>query len=434
MRQAATGTAVFATLAANVGLLCALAQAPVTAPAQPGQLRPVNSRAQQRFELGFALARQGKNTEAIEAFREAVQLNPDLTEAHFSLGVLLAREGKQNYGEAMHQFLEVLRLNPRDVDAHINISNLLEVEGDTLASVAAMGKAVAFATPDKTELYVILGQKQARAGQYPDAVESFREALMSGRPLPRAHLGLGMALRHLRRFDEAAPEFETVLRLTPSDALAHFELGAVEAEQGRFIEAITQLQDAVRLQPGMVEAYLELGRLYRILDRGADSKAAYRKAVELKSDQVSALYGLARNPQDQREAAELFAKIRQLQAHSEESGEADNSNSAGVRLMAEGRPEEALGAFRRALEDSPGFALAAYNMGVVLAHKGAMKDAAEAFRNAIRLRPGLSAAHFGLGLVLQAMGDPSADEELRNARMLDELAAHPTEKTASPPR
>ena len=432
MRQASAGISVISALAANAGLLYALAQIPAATPVQPGQLQPVNSRAQQKFELGFALARQGKNTEAIEAFRESVRLDADLTEAHFSLGVLLARQGKPNYGEAMQQFLQVLRLSPRDVDAHVNISNLLEEEGDTLASVAAMQKAVAFAA-DKTELYIMLGQKQDKAGQYPDAVESLREALKSGRPLPNARFELGMALKHLRKFGEAATEFEMVLRLNPGDPLAHFELGAVEAEQGQFTEAVTQLQEAARLQPGMVEAYLELGRVYRILERSEDSKAAYRKAVELKSDQVSALYGLARNPQDPREAAELFAKIRQLQARSGQSGKADDANGEGIRLMAEGRLGEALSAFRRALADNPTFALAAYNVGVVLARQGALLEAVEAFRTAIRLRPGLGAAHFALGVVLRALGDPAADEELRNARMLDELAGPQSGKTGSPP-
>jgi tetratricopeptide (TPR) repeat protein len=395
--------------------------------------RYMKSEAQQKLELGLSLAKQGRSTEALAAFREAVRLNPDLTEAQFSLGVLLARQGKPGYSEAMQHFLEVLRLEPHDVDALINVSNLLETEGDLTASVAAMQKAVSFAS-EKTELYIMLGQKQDKAGQYPDAVESFRAALKSGRPLPRAHFGLGMALKHLRRFDEAAPELETVLRLTPDDPLAHFELGAVESEQGIYTTAVTQLQEAARLQPGMVEAYLELGRVYRILDRAEDSKAAYRKAVELKSDQVSALYGLARNPKDRRESADLFARIRQLQARSAESGRADDSNGAGVRMMAEGRLDEALAAFRRALEDNPSFALAAYNMGVVLAQKSALPEAAEAFRTAIRLRPGFGAAHFGLGLVLRALGDPSAEEELRNARMLDELAGQQSEKTGASPR
>jgi hypothetical protein len=35
--------------------------------------------------------------------------------------------------------------------------------------------------------------------------------------------------------------------------------------------------------------------------------------------------------------------------------------------------------------------------------------------------------------VLRALGDPAAEEELRNARMLDDLAGQQSRKTGSPP-
>ena len=68
----------------------------------------------------------------------------------------------------------------------------------------------------------------------------------------------------------------------------------------------------------------------------------------------------------------------------------------------------------------------------MLAQKGEVAEAAESFRSAIRLRPGLSAAHRGLGLVLNVSGDPAADQELRTARMLDELERKTEGSEASP--
>jgi tetratricopeptide (TPR) repeat protein len=405
------------------------AQAAAPAPSQGGSAK---SQAQQKFDAGFALARQGKNAEAMAAFRDAVQLNPDLTEAHFSLGVLLARQGKPGYAEAMQQFLEVLRLHPADVDALVNISNLLEEGGDLHASVTTMQKAVALA-PGQSELLVMLGQKQDKAGAYPDAVDTFRKALQSGRTLPRAQFGLGMALKHLRKFEESAVAFEAAIRMSPGDALAHFELGSVAGEQGRFEEAAAQFTEALRLQPDMPEAYVELGRIYRAQGRPDEAAAAFRKAIGIKSDQVSALYGLARGSKDQEGARELFAKVRELKARSAGSGQANDLNTKGVQFMGEGRLDEALAAFRSAFKSDPNFALAAYNIGVVLAQKGEVAEAAEAFRAAIRLRPGLSAAHLGLGLVLKVSGDPGADAELRSARMLDELERK-TEASEAPPK
>ena len=72
--------------------------------------------------------------------------------------------------------IRTLLLNPRDADALINVSNLLEAEGDFTASVTSMQKALGLAK-EKTELYVMLGQKQDKAGQYPEAAESLRESV-----------------------------------------------------------------------------------------------------------------------------------------------------------------------------------------------------------------------------------------------------------------
>jgi tetratricopeptide (TPR) repeat protein len=375
-----------------------------------------------RLAAGMALAREGKTAEAIEAFRQAIALDPDFVEAHFSLGVLLARQGRQNYSATMREFLEVLRLNPRDVDARINISNLLEQEGDLNGSVAEMRRAIEMA-PFNPELYLMLGNKQNQARTYGDAAESFRKALASGRPLPRAHYGLGLALKYLRRPEEATREFETVLRLNPGDPYAHFELGSVLSQQEQFEAAIEHLQKAAELDPRMHEPWLELGRIYRLQNRLEDAEDAFRRAVRLKPDLVSAVYALARLSDGQNDpaAAELYARVRELKTRSAEAGQAGKFNSEGVACMEKNQLGDAAAAFRRALEADPTFAVAAYNLGVALARKGSTAEAAEAFRTAIRLRAGFSQAHLGLGLMLQLRGETGAAEELRTAQMLQEL-------------
>lgn len=376
------------------------------------------------MQRGFALAKQNKTAEAIGAFREAVRIDPDLIEAHFSLGVLLARGGREGYAESTRHFLEVLRLNPRDTDARINISNLLEEEGDLEASVAEMRNAMATA-PGRPDLLAMLGRKQQKAGKYADAADSFREVLKSGRELPAAHYGLGLALKYQRMPAEAAREFEAVLAAHPRDASAHFELGTVLARQERGADALAHFKEAVRLDPDLAEGWVELGQAYRRENRAGEAAEAFRQALRINPELVTALYGLARTAAERQrpeEAAELFGRIRDLKTRNAESGSAGQYNAEGVAYTEQGRLDEALASFRRAFESDPKFATAAYNVGVVLARKGATQEAAEAFRAAIRLRPSFSAAHVGLGLVLSAAGDPGAEEELRTAQTLERLA------------
>ena len=60
--------------------------------------------------LGNALARQGRVSEAIVHYSEALRLKPDYTEAHYNLGVALANQRKVE--KAIHEFMEVLRIAP----------------------------------------------------------------------------------------------------------------------------------------------------------------------------------------------------------------------------------------------------------------------------------------------------------------------------------
>jgi tetratricopeptide (TPR) repeat protein len=111
---------------------------------------------------------------------------------------------------------------------------------------------------------------------------------------------------------------------------------------------------------------------------------------------------------------------------------ADSSNSQGLELMKAGKLDEALKAFTDALMKDSSNAAAAYNQGLVLARQNRLPEAAQAFRLSIRLHPGFALAHLGLGLVLKASNDPSAEEELAKARLLNKLVPPATTGREAP--
>lgn len=66
--------------------------------------------------LGAALAREGRDDEAIPALREAVRLEPRLASTWYNLGVLLARDGQRD--QAIEALTQAVRADARDPDAH----------------------------------------------------------------------------------------------------------------------------------------------------------------------------------------------------------------------------------------------------------------------------------------------------------------------------
>jgi tetratricopeptide (TPR) repeat protein len=323
----------------------------------------------------------------------------------------------------MDQFLEVLRLEPNHADARINLSRLLERSGDIEASVAELEEAIPLAS-EKERLYLMLGQKQQKARKYSDAIHSFRLALGSNAHLSSAHYGIGLAMRSLGDFAGAQSEFESALKLDPQDSLSHYQLGRILEQKEDPSRAIAHLEEARRLQPNMAAAYAELGSLYRRSDRSEEAEKAFRQAIILNPQLVKACYALAQLLQAEgrtEQANHFFQQVNRLKENQGQLEQAERMNAAGVELMNAGKLDEALVAFRKALDSCPSLAVAAYNQGVVLARQSRIQEAIESFRTAIQERPGFALAQYGLGLMLRLRGDPSAEEQIRKAQLMKKL-------------
>jgi tetratricopeptide (TPR) repeat protein len=98
---------------------------------------------------------------------------------------------------------------------------------------------------------------------------------------------------------------------------------------------------------------------------------------------------------------------------------AEAHTELGTSLKAQGKYEEAIASYRRAVELKPAYAEAHSNLGVALQKQGKLDEAVDCYRKAAELKPTLTEAHCNLGLVLQEQGDlDGADEAYRRALQL----------------
>jgi Flp pilus assembly protein TadD len=99
---------------------------------------------------------------------------------------------------------------------------------------------------------------------------------------------------------------------------------------------------------------------------------------------------------------------------------ARQSYEDGIALSREGRFEEALSAFKRAVRHQPQYGNAYYNMGIVYHELDRPEDAVKAYRKAIEINPGDAAAHVNLGnLYLRRAELTAAVMELETAVRID---------------
>jgi Flp pilus assembly protein TadD len=173
------------------------------------------------FRQASRLQSQNRKLEAARCYAQALQLQPDLSEAAFNLGVLF--QAMDQLPQAISCYRRTLQLQPGYVPAWGN-----------------------------------LGVALRDAGENSEAIASFRQALRLEPGSSSVLNNLGNALRSGFRLDEAITAFREALRREPANAGIYENLANALREAGRPAEAVVYLRKALRLQPDFAEAHWDL--------------------------------------------------------------------------------------------------------------------------------------------------------------------------------
>lgn len=181
-------------------------------------------------------------TKAVQAFREALRLKPDLAEVWYNLGAAYAKQGQ--YGQAISASREAVRLKPDLAEAWHNLGVSYAELGQYGQAIAASRAAVRL-KPDLAEAWDNLGNAYAGQSQYSEAVAAYGEALRLRPDDAQTWYNLGITYHKQRQYAQAIPAYREALRLKPKLAEAWYSLGAAYASQGdrkRVIEVYQQLR------------------------------------------------------------------------------------------------------------------------------------------------------------------------------------------------
>jgi Flp pilus assembly protein TadD len=171
----------------------------------PGQ-SPARDPAHQHYSQGVGLLASGDLLGARAEFREALRLQPDLTQARFSLGTALYLSG--DVDSAIDAYRTVVRQQPDLAHAHLSLGTALMVTHDWVGAQSALQTAVSL-QPDSVSAHYNLGVVRARLGDRTGAIESQRQALRLKPDHAEAHYHLGLALKQNKQDAEATREFLT---------------------------------------------------------------------------------------------------------------------------------------------------------------------------------------------------------------------------------
>ncbi|HEX3123333.1 MAG TPA: hypothetical protein VHQ21_08535 [Rhodanobacteraceae bacterium] len=200
--------------------------------------------------------------QAASMFRRAIELDPEYAAAHAGLADVLAQRLLWRFARAEEVMPEATRAAHRALDlapdlaeAHVALGHVRSLTGDNEGATRAFERALAL-NPELFEAYLHYARHSQSQGQYQRAAELFRAAY-DLRPDDSTVLALGVtaldASGNKAAADVAAREAEKGLRhqveLDPDNARAHYMLGGMLARLGQSEAGKVHIEVALRLRP-----------------------------------------------------------------------------------------------------------------------------------------------------------------------------------------
>jgi len=165
--------------------------------------------------MGSVAATDGNWKAALDAYRQALKLDPTLVGVHLQIAVLLLTHSTDAdaWQQALTELRQELKLDPRSAQAEYEI-----------------------------------GEIYRKHGQLDDAVTAFRQALEFNPSATPVRLGMAKALLQLGRKTEALSTLEPAAKTDPEDPSVHFLLAQIYRDLGRTSEAAQEEAEFKRLR------------------------------------------------------------------------------------------------------------------------------------------------------------------------------------------
>jgi protein O-mannosyl-transferase len=345
--------------------------------------------------MGHIAVRQARWADAIPYYQKALQINPNDAITHNYLGLAYFRLGRFN--DAAQEYTRAVQLDRNMQQAYPNLGEAaLQVGNYDLARQALL--VAALNNPDNAVIHRSLGLAYFRLQQYEDAISQYQTALQLDENASDVYPNLGEAALRVGNNDLARQALLVAAQNNPNNAVIHSNLGLAYFRLQQYEDAINEYQTAIQLDESRTDTYPNLGTA--ALRTGNYDLA--RQAL---------LVAVRQNPDNAAAQSDLCAALAQLDMNADAVEycqraaelEPDNGLYQGRYahiLLINDRPEEALPIAQRAVQVSPDLSLSFRVLGEANAALGNRQEAIDAFRRALEIDPSNSRARDGLNALI----------------------------------
>jgi len=299
-----------------------------------------------------ALQRAQKFDEARNVLEPALQKNPSSVPLMLEIGVIDLQQKKNK--DAIAIFQKAYETKPDNIRGLLGESRALLADGQMDKSVDVI-RAEVQKFPDRVDLQKELGNAEAAAGQFPQAVATY-QALLSKFKDPKQQAGLLLLIGQ-----------------------SYNQMGDVQHS----VEALEKSRQGL---PDNAVTVRDLGMLYEQMGKKDVAKTYYEHALKLDGNDPLALnnlaYLLAENNGDLNEALSYAQRAKQrLPTYTE------ISDTLGWIYMKKNLTDNAIDSFKALVVQAPGNPIYHYHYAMALNQKGDRESARKECQAALNDRP-----------------------------------------------
>lgn len=298
--------------------------------------------------LGLLNAQRGDLESARQYFDRALGLGAERAELHFLRAEVVGGLGRQ--AQAMDGYRQALSMRPDMPEALISLADLLLREGRAAEALPLLERALQI-RPGDTAALNNRGNALQALQRHLESLECYEQVLQSLPGNADALNNRANALLSLGRFAEAEASCRGALAQRADHAYALLNLGRAQSAQGRILEGLGHFDAALAILPAEFNGWCERAMLLVELQRYREAQDSFEKALALRpdaSDTWSDLAVVLHARQDYRQA--LVACDRALALQKDHARAWANR---GLALRFLNRNEEAISAYENALRIDP---------------------------------------------------------------------------------
>ena len=265
----------------------------------------------------MVLSKNKKFEKAIDAYRNALKLQPDFSDAFKNMVILMKKIDKLD--DAISFCKQKLTENDKDYIALSNIAQIYQLNGEADTAIFYIEKAIKFYPHSKKDKQflnykIIKGILLGTIKKYEEAIECYKEVIEINPEIEQAYTNIGAALNYLNRKKEAIPYLKKAIEINPRFATGYLNLGntyfkmgendkamkcfaqaetfdptlrshalsskaATLIEAGKPLDAISHLTKSIEDDPMNGSAYLNLAIIFKELRKFEEAEKWLKRAI-----------------------------------------------------------------------------------------------------------------------------------------------------------